>query len=199
MTVAAAGEHADARAQPGLLGHQFPDSRTGGRRAVPQGPVFAEQGDFATAGAGNISYATSSIARPRPRRGGYDYGARPVCRLVRSWAEARCSGLEMSTNDGSMDESRTIPQGQRRRPLQPRATRVNGLSRHGHGLPREAGTPRKIAAARDRRGAHRALRTHRPDRRRAHLPLQRGGEWQRAAATDADEGAGVRASATTRP
>ena len=39
-----AGEHADARARPRLLGPQLPDSRAGQRRAVLEGPVLRRAG-----------------------------------------------------------------------------------------------------------------------------------------------------------
>ena len=56
-----------------------------------KGPYFADQGDFATAGAGNISYATT-LDRPlvRVETGTYDFGRRYSLPRQRS-AQATCS------------------------------------------------------------------------------------------------------------
>ena len=81
-----AGEHADARAQPGLLGHQLPDSRAGRRRAVLEGPVLRRPGRFRDGG--RVQHQLRDDARPPDRAGrGGDLRLRP--RAVRRVAEGR--------------------------------------------------------------------------------------------------------------
>jgi outer membrane receptor protein involved in Fe transport len=66
-----------------------------------KGPYFADQGDFATAGAGNISYATT-LDRPlvRVETGTYDFG-----RIVFAMVE---SGLMQKTDDDSIEDFRNV-------------------------------------------------------------------------------------------
>ena len=86
-----AGEHADARAWARLLGSQVPDPRAGQRRAVLEGPYFADQGDFADRGRGQINYANALDAPVvRLSAGGQGWG-RLLPRPRRASAAASCS------------------------------------------------------------------------------------------------------------
>ncbi len=86
-----------------------------------KGPYFAEHGDFATAGAANINY-TSSLARPIVRVGG---GGQGFMRALVGGVAARrrrhrARRVRGAAQRRPVDASRRLPQGQRRRPLQPR-------------------------------------------------------------------------------
>ena len=70
-----------------------------------KGPYFADQGDFATAGAGNINY-TNSLARPIVRAGG---GGQGFGRVLAAASTAAGKGtllgaLEVQRNDGPWHE-----------------------------------------------------------------------------------------------
>ena len=116
-----------------------------------KGPYFADQGDFATAGASNITYATE-LDRPilTMEVGGYDFG-----RLVTAGSRAAGGGhllgaLELSTNNGPW----VVPDSYRKVNGVLRYTRgdaVNGMSLtamgyHGSWNATEASPGRAIAS-----------------------------------------------------
>lgn len=116
-----------------------------------KGPYFADQGDFATAGASNIAYATE-LDRPIMTAviGGYDFG-----RLMTAGSRPVSGGhvlgaLELSTNNGPW----TVPDAYRKVNGVLRYTRgdaVNGLSLtfmgyHGKWRATEASPERAIAS-----------------------------------------------------
>ncbi|MEQ1728312.1 MAG: TonB-dependent receptor [Vicinamibacterales bacterium] len=86
-----------------------------------KGPYFSEQGDFATAGAANITYATE-LERPMVSAevGGYGFG-RGLVAASRATAGGQLLGaLELSTNAGPWD----VPDDYRK---------VNGVARYTRG------------------------------------------------------------------
>jgi hypothetical protein len=80
------GEHADTRAQPGVISdiNLIPEL-VAGVQHLRRGRKLADQGDFSTAGAGNINYATT-LDRPliRVEGGTYDFG-----RVLMAFAQVR--------------------------------------------------------------------------------------------------------------
>ena len=108
-----------------------------------KGPYFAEQGDFATAGASNINYATS-LDRPivHLEGGTYGYGRALFAASPKVGAGHLLVAFETSTNSGPW----TIPDSYQKlngvAALQPGRQRQRPVA-HLHGLPRERGTPPK--------------------------------------------------------
>ena len=93
MTVAGdAGQHADACAQPGLLGHQLPDSGTRRGRAVLEGSVLRRSGRLRNRRRRRTSTTRRrSIGRSSTSEGGtYGYG-RGSSPPRRAWARGICS------------------------------------------------------------------------------------------------------------
>ena len=157
-----------------------------------KGPYFADQGDFATAGAGNINYATT-LDRPlvRLEGGTYGFGRVLMAASPKVGKGNLLAAFETSTNSGPWSRSGLVPEVQRRAALQPGRQRQRALA-HVHGIPRPVECHRGVSAARDRRGPDRSLRLDRSDRRRTHLSLQRR---RRMAAWDgqhADQDPGLR-------
>ena len=70
-----------------------------------KGPYFADQGDFATAGAANINY-TNSLARPivRVGGGGQGFGRALAAASTAAGAGTLLGALEVQHNDGPWDE-----------------------------------------------------------------------------------------------
>ncbi len=90
-----------------------------------KGPYFADQGDFATAGAANINYTNTPGPADRARRRRRP-GIRPGAGrgVADGSAAARCSApLDVQHNDGPWIAAGRLPQGQRRGALQPAAMR----------------------------------------------------------------------------
>ena len=99
-----AGQHADARARPGLHRPELPDPRAGRSRVdYRKGPYYAEDGDFASAGVGahrptstrlprGVGVADARPGRLRPR------AARRLGRTRR--AATLLYALEAAHNDG---------------------------------------------------------------------------------------------------
>ena len=90
-----------------------------------KGPYFADQGDFATAGAANINYTNRLDAPYRPRR-----RRRTGLSRARSWPRRRRSAhghllaaLEVQRNDGPWEQPDNYRKVNGARPLQPAATR----------------------------------------------------------------------------
>ena len=118
-----------------------------------KGPYFADQGDFATAGAANINYVNALDASDRARRrrrrglraragrGVAERRPRPPARGARSRAQRR-----------PVDHGRRLPEGERRRALQP-GRRGERLVGHRDGLSRHVELDRSDPAARRRRRA----------------------------------------------
>ena len=90
-----------------------------------KGPYFADQGDFATAGAANINYANALDAadRPRRRRRRRASAARWSRRRRRSGAGTLLGALEVAAQRRPVGRAGRLPEGQRRAALQPAATR----------------------------------------------------------------------------
>jgi len=86
-----------------------------------KGPYFAEQGDFATAGASNITYATS-LDHPiaNVEGGAYGYGRALFAASPRLGSGHLLAALETSTNDGPW----TVPDSY---------TKLNGVLRYSQG------------------------------------------------------------------
>ena len=101
-----------------------------------KGPYFADQGDFATAGAANINY-TNCLARPIVRvvGGGQGYGRALVAASPSVGAGPAAGGTRGPAQRRPVGATRQLSQGQRARPLQPRR-RVERLRCHGHGISR---------------------------------------------------------------
>ena len=116
-----------------------------------KGPYFAEQGDFATAGASSINYATE-LDRPVAslEYGGYGFGRGLFAGSHKAGAGQLLGALELSTNDGPWD----VPDAYRKINGVVRYTRgdaVNGLSLtamgyHGTWNATEASPQRAIEA-----------------------------------------------------
>ena len=139
-----------------------------------KGPYFAEQGDFATAGAANINYA-NGLARPIVRVGGGGHGfGRALAAASPRVGGGTCSApLEVQRNDGPWDAPGRLPQGQRRRPLHPRRCRER-LSRSPAWAIAAPGTrPIRSRGAPSTDGLIDRFGDHRHDRRRRVVPLQR--------------------------
>ena len=103
-----------------------------------KGPYFADQGDFATAGAANINY-TQQRWRGRSSAsagGGQGFGRALAAASHAVGRRARCSArVEVQHNDGPWVRAGRLPQGQRLRALQP-GRHAERLLDHRHGLPR---------------------------------------------------------------
>ncbi len=86
-----------------------------------KGPYFADQGDFATAGAANINY-TNSLARPIVRAGGGDEGfGRVLAAASPAIGQGRLlAALEVQHNDGPWEQPDSF-------------RKVNGLVRYSRG------------------------------------------------------------------
>ena len=85
-----------------------------------KGPYFADQGDFATAGAGNINYATT-LDRPlvHVETGTYDFARGLFAASPKLGRGHLLVAGETSTNSGPWTRPRFLSQVQRRDPLQP--------------------------------------------------------------------------------
>ena len=148
-----AGQHADARPRPWLLGSELPDSRAGQRRAVLEGPVLRRAGRLRHRG----RRRTSTTEQPRPadrpgrrRRRGIRR-ARWSRRRRRSGAASCSPRFEVQHNDGPWDRARRLPQVQRRAPLQPRRC-AERLRDHRHGLSRQWNSTDQVPSARSTAG-----------------------------------------------
>ncbi len=138
-----------------------------------KGPYFAEQGDFATAGSSNITYA-SQLDRPLATAevGGYGFGRGLFAGSHPVGGGQLLGALELSTNAGPW----TVPDDYRKINGVVRYTRgdaVNGLSitgagYHGTWNATEASPERAVDERPDR-----PLRYDRRFRRRTHRSLQR--------------------------
>jgi len=86
-----------------------------------KGPYYADQGDFATAGAGNISYATT-LDRPlvQVEKGTYDFGRALLAASPRLGRGHLLAAVETSTNSGPW----TVPDSYRK---------YNGVVRYSQG------------------------------------------------------------------
>ena len=73
-----------------------------------KGPYFADQGDFATAGAANINY-TNSLARPivRVGGGGQGFGRALAAASTAAGGGTLLGAVEVQHNDGPVGRSRT--------------------------------------------------------------------------------------------
>ena len=165
-----------------------------------KGPYFAEQGDFATAGAANINYANSARPADRPRRrrrrrasaralaaASPAVGDGHAARRVRGAAQRRAVGA-----------ARRLPQGQRRACATAGATRVNGFSRHRHGLPRHVELDRPDPArARSTTGLIGRFGTLDPTDGGDSYRYSGSFEWQRTRGNASTQGHAPTASATT--
>ena len=167
-----------------------------------KGPYFAEQGDFATAGASNINYATM-LDRPIAHVdvGGDGFGrvaARGVAggrRAATCWRRSRrrtttVRGRSPTTTGSSTASCATAA-----------ATRVNGVRDHRrwayHG---EWNSTDQLAVARRRRGPDRPLRRDRSRPTAATRYRYSGSvDWQQGTQHDADQGDGVRHRLRPRP
>ena len=101
-----------------------------------KGPYYAEQGDFATAGAANTNYVTS-IDRPLARLeiGGQGYARALLAGSHEVPVGQHARGARLSHNDGPWVQPDAFPRSQRRRAVQPGRCRQwlyvdrDGLSR----------------------------------------------------------------------
>ena len=157
-----------------LFRPELPDPRAGQRRAVPKGPYFADQGDFATAGAANINYA-NALDEPIVRRG------RRRLRLRTRACRGVAAGRRAATCWPRSRSSTTTVRGRARTttasvngvaPLQ-RGRHRQRLSLTGMGYRGDWNSTDQVPQRADRRRADRPLRRARSDRRRRDVPLQR--------------------------
>ena len=137
-----------------------------------KGPYFADQGDFATAGAANINYATT-LDRPIVARRDGQVRLRP--RAVRRVAEGRrgpsAGGVRNLDELRALDGPGLLQEVQRRAALQPGRQRQRPLADR-HGLPRQVERHRGVAATCGDAGLIDRFGIDRCDRRRPHLSLQ---------------------------
>ena len=164
-----------------------------------KGPYFADQGDFATAGAGNINYATT-LDRPlvRVESGHLRLRPRAAGRLAQVRQGQPAGGVRDVHQLRALERPGLVPEVQRRAALQPGRQRQRALA-DVHGLPRQVERDRSVATARDRLGTHRPVRIGRPDRRRAHLSLQRRRRMAARHGQHADQDSGVRPRLRPQP
>ena len=139
-----AGQHADARARPGLHGPQLPDPRAG--RAASQykkGPYFAEEGDFSAAGAANINYVNAARATDRRawqrRHDGYRAALAGRTRRSVGGGHLLCARRGACTTTAPGRGPTTIARSTACCATARGDTR-NGFVADGHGLPRRTGT-----------------------------------------------------------
>ena len=163
-----------------------------------KGPYFADQGDFATAGAANINYA-NVLDKPIVRVGGGDQGyARALAAASpRVGAGQLLAALEVEHNDGPWDASGRLPEGEWHRPLHAgRCASTAGRSPAWAIAATWNSTDQVPQRAIDDGliGRFGAL-DH--DRRRRHLSLQRLVRVAALAPQRHDQGASPTASATT--
>ena len=169
-----AGQHADARARPGLQRPELADPRAGRPHRYRKGPYYAEEGDFSSAGAARIGLfdALPRGIASRDRSASIGYARAPA-----SPTRAALGGgnllyaVEAAHNDGPWDNPEKFH-------------RLNGVLRYSFGdeahrssitaMGYSAGwnstdqiPQRAVDAGRDR-----PLRRDRPDRRRPHRALQ---------------------------
>ena len=136
-----------------------------------KGPYFADQGDFATAGAANINYA-NALDRPIVPVGGGDEGfGRLFAASPRVGAGHLLAALEVEHNDGPWTLATTTGRSTGSSATA-RATRSTAF-RSPPWVTGHVELDRPDSAACDRRGPDRPLRQHRSDRRRQHVSLQR--------------------------
>ena len=186
-----AGQHADPRAQPGLLRHQLHDPGARRRRAVLEGAVLRRPGRL----------------RDRRRVEHQLRDASSIGRSCTSRSAAYGFGRALFAASPKVGQRAPARRRSRRRPTTVRGPcpttyqkfngvlrytqgdSVNGFSLTGDGLSRQVERDRGVAGARGRRRADRSLRVDRPDRRRRHVPLQRRSpSGSTAARRDADQG-----------
>jgi len=154
-----------------------------------KGPYFADQGDFATAGAGNITYATSLDAPPcRDRH--IRVRARLRGRVAKDRQWNRACGVRELDKRRSLDRARFVQEAQRGAALRAGRQRQRFLA-HRDGLSRRVERHGGLSAARNRFRTHRPVRIDRPDRWRAHLSLQRGRRMAARHRRDADQDSGL--------
>ena len=169
-----AGQHADARARPGLLGSQFPDPRARQRRAVSRrartSPIRATSPPPAPRTSTTRTRSTGrSCASAAATRAS---AARWSRRRRRSGAGTCSAALEVEHNDGPW----TLPDDYRKVNGVVRYSQgdaVNGLSLTGMGYRGKWNSTDQIPQRAIDAGLDRPLRRHRSDRRRRHLSLQR--------------------------
>ncbi len=120
-----------------------------------KGPYFADLGDFATAGAANINYATV-LDRPiaHIEKGTYGFARALFAASPGVGRGHLLAAFETSTNDGPWSVPDAYKKLQRRAALQQRRQRQRFLA-HGDGLPRRMERHRSVAATRRRLRADR--------------------------------------------
>ena len=157
-----------------------------------KGPYFADQGDFATAGAANINYATM-LDRPIAH---VDFGGQGFRRVLLAASPAVGTGhllaaFEAAHDDGPWEN----PDNYRKfngvvrysRGNSRNAFAITGMAYHG-----EWNSTDQLRVARRHRGAGRPVRRHRSHRSRPQLSLQRLGGLAEGHEHHADQGHGVR-------
>ena len=130
-----AGQHADSRPRPGLHGPQLPHPRAASSDLhYKKGPYYADEGDFATAGAVRMDLVNESADSATLGRWPGRLPPRPASGLDRTSAPARCwAPAEVYHNDGPFDG----PDDYRRLNGVLRYTRVRAiglLHPHGNGV-----------------------------------------------------------------
>ena len=165
-----------------------------------KGPYFADEGDFSAAGAANINYV-NQLDRPlrRALSGGND-----GWRRLFAAASPRVGGgyllgaIELNHNDGPWvrpDDYRKLNGVLR----YSRGDNRNGFSVTGMGYWADWDATDQVAAARDRRRAHLAIRLSRRERRRQGQSPERRGRIPALARAVVDSRHGLRAAQQPQP
>ena len=157
-----------------------------------KGPYFADQGDFATAGAGNINYATT-LDRPlvRVESGTYGFGRVLMAASPRFGKGNLLAAFETSTNSGPWSVPDSYREVQRRAALQPGRQRQRSLA-HVHGVPRQVECDRGVTPARHRLGPDRPFGSVDPTDGGHTYRYSVGGEWQHGTGNTLTQDPGIR-------
>ena len=152
-----------------------------------KGPYYADLGDFATAGAANINYATQ-LDRPMAQlQAGSDGFGRLFVAASPKIANGHLLGaFETSTNDGPW----TVPDSYRKLNGVIRYSQgdnLNGFSLTGMAYNGKWNASQAVPERAVSRGSGRPLWVHRFERSRRHLSLQRGGRMAAKLRVDADK------------
>ena len=157
-----------------------------------KGPYFADQGDFATAGAANINY-TNSLARPIVRVGGGGQGfGRALVAASPSGGRGHLLGaLEVQHNDGPWHEPDDFRKVERLVRYS-RGDALNGFSITGMGYRGRWNSTDQVPARAIADGTHRPLRHVDPTDGGDSYRYSGSVEWQRTAQQREHQGHGLR-------